>query len=79
MRIKELPQSRGGLLVKIAYWFSRRRYGKILDPLKVMSHHFWVLLSTIAFEMALERAKTVDKRLKELVQLKAAVMAGCPW
>jgi hypothetical protein len=79
MRIKEVSERKGGLLVKIAYWFSRKRIGKIADPLKVMSRHFWVLLGSLAFEMTFERSKKVDTRLKELAQIKVAAMVGCHW
>jgi hypothetical protein len=79
MRIKEMSEGRGGLLVKVAYWFSLRRFGKIADPIKVMCHHLWVLLGSGAFEMAFERAKKVDTRLKELAQIKVAALVGCPW
>jgi hypothetical protein len=79
MRIEEMSQGSGGLLVKVAYWFSRRRFGKIVDPVKVMARHFWVLLGSWAFEMAFERSKNVDARLKELALIKVAAMVGCPW
>jgi hypothetical protein len=79
MRIKEMSESRGGLQVKVAYRFSRKRFGKIVDPIKVICHHFWVLLGAGGFEMACERAKKVDARLKELAQIKVAAMVGCPW
>jgi len=29
MRIEEMSQDRGGLLIKVAYWFSVKRFGKI--------------------------------------------------
>jgi hypothetical protein len=79
MRIKEMPQGSGGLLVKVAYWFSLRWFGKIVDPVKVMCHHLWVLLGSVAFEIAFGRAKEIDTRLKLLAQIKVAAMIGCPW
>jgi hypothetical protein len=79
MRIGEVSQDSGGLLVKVAYWLSRKRFGKIATPLKVMCHHFLVLLGSGAFEMAFERSKKVDWRLKELALIKVATMVGCPW
>jgi len=79
MRIEEMSQGSGGLLVKVANWFSRRRFGKIVDPVKVMARHLWVLLGSWAFEMAFERSKKVDARLKELALIKVAAMVGCPW
>ncbi len=79
MRIEEMSQGKGGLLVKVAYWFSLKRFGKIADPVKVMCRHIWVLLGSGAFEMVVERSKKVDTRLKELAQIKVAALIGCPW
>jgi hypothetical protein len=79
MRIEEMSQGGGGLLVKVAYWFSRRRFGKLVDPVKVLARHSWVLLGSWAFEMAFERSKKVDARLKELALIKVAAMVGCPF
>ncbi len=79
MRIKEMSQDSGGLPVKVAYWFSRKRFRRIVSPVKVICHHSWVLLGSWAFEMAFERSKKVDARLKELALIKVAALVGCPW
>ena len=79
MRIEGVPKNRAGLLTRITYWFSQRQYGKVADPLKVMAHHRWVSFGAGMFELAGQRARLVEPRLKDLAQIKAATLVGCPF
>jgi hypothetical protein len=45
----------------------------------VIGHHPWTLAAVGAFEMALDRSRHVEGRLKELAQIKAATLVGCPF
>jgi 4-carboxymuconolactone decarboxylase len=56
---------------------TRRRFGKDLEPVGVTAHHPTLLSGYSAFELATDRAKKVDARLKDLASTKAALMAGC--
>ena len=78
-RIDGVPESKAGLLVRFAYWFSRRRLGRVPEPLAVAAHHPKILQAYGAYEFALERARLVDKRLKALAGIKAAALVGCPF
>jgi len=55
------------------------RYGRLLEPVAVTALHPEVLDATIAFELQLERAKRLPERLKQLANLKAAALLGCPF
>ena len=79
MRIEGVAQNKAGFLARLTYRFSRRRFGKVADPLKVMAHHHRVLFGASMFELAMDRAKRVEPRLKELAQIKAATLVGCPF
>ncbi len=79
MRIEEVSKSKAGLFVRLAYWFSQRRLGKVADPLKIMGHHAWSSFGYGVFEFASERSRLVKLRLKELAQIKAATLVGCPF
>ena len=79
MRIEGVSSSNAGLFVRLTYWFSQRRFGKVADPLKLMGHHSWVSLGSGVFELASERSRLVELRLKELAQIKAATLVGCPF
>ena len=66
-----------GLFLRLVYWFSRRRFGRDLEPLAVIAHHRGVLMAAGAYEMVIERARLVDQRLKVLASLKTASLIGC--
>ena len=78
-RINGVPKERAGLLVRIAYWLSRRMVGKVPEPLTVTAHHPWIFRAYGAYEVALARARRVDPKLKSLASLKAATRIGCPF
>lgn len=64
-------------LVRFTSWYSRRRFGRVPDPVRVTAHHPLLLAGYGTLELALERSGRVDKRLKELGALKAAALVGC--
>lgn len=78
-RIEGVPGHKAGLMARLAYRFSRRRFGKVPEPLTVIAHHPWLTRGYVAFEMAQERSRLVDRRLKLLAQIKAAALIGCPF
>jgi hypothetical protein len=71
--------ARPGLMARIAYWFSRRRFGRVLEPLTVTAHHPRVMRGYGQMELALEGARTLPKQLKVLAQVRAALRVGCPF
>lgn len=76
-RIEAVPEREVGLFGRFAYWFSRRRFGEVVEPLTVIAHHPRLLLGHSMMELALDRSNLVDDRLKELAVMKAALMVGC--
>jgi hypothetical protein len=38
-RVKLIDDGEGGLLARIAFRQSRRRYGEVMDPIRVMAQH----------------------------------------
>ena len=56
---------------------SRRRLGKVAEPLAVTAHHPRLLFGYGMMEIALEHFHLVDARLKELAAIKSALMVGC--
>ena len=78
-RIKALPEREAGLLARLAYRFSRRRLGEVAEPLAITAHHPRLLPGYCVFELALDRSRRVEERLKELAALKAATLIGCPF
>jgi AhpD family alkylhydroperoxidase len=66
-------------MVRATYFETRRRYGKLLEPLRIFAHHPRLMLGYSALELASEKSKRVDKRLKHLAELRAAMISGCEW
>ena len=74
----EAPQ-RPGLMARIAFFFSRRRFGRVLEPLAVAAHNRKVIRGYGQMELAQEAARSVPKSLKLLAQMRAATRVGCPF
>ena len=67
------------LLNRAVEWYSRRAYGKVLDPARAMAHNRRVLLSTLRFEQGVARWKRLDENLKALAVMASAAAIGCSW
>jgi len=76
-RIQGVPEKDAGWLARVAYRESKKKLGKIAEPIAVTAHHSWILGGYGAYEMALERARKVDAKLKGLAELKVASVVGC--
>jgi hypothetical protein len=76
-RIDGVPKGQAGLAARFAYWHARRRFGKVPEPLTIVAHHSWIFRGYGAYEVALDRSRLVDARLKALASLKAATLVGC--
>src|SRR5262249_56310415 len=67
------------LSYRLASWFSRRRYGAVLDPAAALAHNLRVGWSYSLFELQVERWKRLDPGLKDLAVMAAAANIGCSW
>src|SRR5258706_12597434 len=67
------------LSYRLAAWFSRRRYGTMLDPAAALAHNFRVVRSYGIFELQVERWKRLDSGLKDLAVMSAPASIGCSW
>ncbi|MFC5144127.1 carboxymuconolactone decarboxylase family protein [Streptomyces aureoversilis] len=66
-------------LIRLVQWYSRRTYGKVLEPLMAAAHNRRVLLTTARFEMSLARWNKLDPQLKALAEMASAAAIGCSW
>lgn len=69
----------GSPLVRYAFRESRKRMGRVPEPIKVTAHHPGLMMGYGMLELATERATRVDERTKLLAVLKSAQLSGCPW
>lgn len=77
MRLEPIENPKG-IFLKIAYWFTKRQYGKVMSPLKVIYARKPELLS-----FAMKIAKFEDKQnslspdLRLLIKVATATQNGC--
>lgn len=71
----ETPKS---FFIKIAYWFTKRQYGKVMSPLKVIYARKPELLS-FAMKIAKfeEKQTTLAPELRLLIKVATATQNGC--
>jgi len=76
------PRKKGllsGLLVRLFYWLTKRKLGKVVMPVQITSHHPRILWGYGQMEFAFLGSRLVETSLKNLVQLRAATLIGCPF
>jgi alkylhydroperoxidase family enzyme len=68
------------LIPRIALRYSRRRFGRVVEPVAAAAHHSGVLLAMGALETAAERGwGRLDHGLRWLALQAAAMEIGCSW
>ncbi|MFC7342140.1 carboxymuconolactone decarboxylase family protein [Saccharopolyspora griseoalba] len=78
--IPGVPAKAANPLVKLFYWYSKRRYGAVLDPLAVMAHHPRLLTAAGMAEAGVEKAATaLPASVRELAVYRVATRLGCSW
>jgi alkylhydroperoxidase family enzyme len=64
---------------RLAAWFSRRRLGRVAEPVAAWSHHTGVLLTLIRLELRVQRWRRLDTGLQALALMASATRIGCAW
>src|SRR5580692_1597056 len=88
-RIEGVAKSQAGPVVKLVYRFGPRamrkltgrdpRTGSGLEPIEVWAHQPKMMVGMGRFNQAIRKGKSVDERLKNLIELKGAQMIGCEY
>ena len=60
-------------------WYTKRTYGRTMEPAGILAHHRRLLLGIAAAGRALEKSHAVPRRLRELAMLRSAQVTGCEW
>jgi AhpD family alkylhydroperoxidase len=76
-RIEGVPPQRASLTARLAWRSIQRRLGKVSDTWRIVAHHPWVMRGWGAFELALDRSRLVDAKLKALAEIKVSMLVGC--
>ncbi len=88
-RINGVKQADAGLKIKLVYRFGPRMIKKLtgrepqngsgLEPMEIWAHQPKMMFGMGKFNQAVRKAKFVDERLRNLVELKGAQMIGCEY
>jgi AhpD family alkylhydroperoxidase len=86
-RIQGVSRSNAGPMVKLVYRLGPRMMKKLtgrrpqtgsgIEPMEIWAHQPKMMFAMGRFNQALRKGKSVDQRLKNLVELKGAQMIGC--
>src|ERR1700760_366930 len=85
-RIEGVSRSQAGPVVKLAYRFGPRAMKKLtgrdpqagngIEPVEIWAHQPKMMMGMGMFNQAVRSGKSVDERIKNLVELKGAQMIG---
>jgi alkylhydroperoxidase family enzyme len=88
-RIEGVSKSQAGPIVKLVYRFGPRMMRKMtgrdpqtgngIEPMEIWAYQPKMMMGMGWFNQAVRSGKTVDERIKNLVELKGAQMIGCEW
>ena len=86
-RIKGVQQADAGLKIKLVYRFGPKMMKKLtgrapqtgsgIEPMEIWAHQPKMMFGMGKFNQAVRKRKSVDERLRNLVELKGAQMIGC--
>jgi alkylhydroperoxidase family enzyme len=86
-RIEGVSKSEAGPMVRLVYRFGPRMMKKLtgrepqvgsgMEPMEIWAHQPKMMVGMGRFNQAVRKGKSVDQRLKYLVELKGAQMIGC--
>jgi hypothetical protein len=76
------PQDAGflsGLLVRFVYWMTKKKLGRVVEPLRIVAHHTGLLWGYGQMEQSFAGSHTVEETLKSLAENRTATLVGCPF
>jgi alkylhydroperoxidase family enzyme len=77
---RELTQQPSGLVARLAWWYSRRTFGQIVEPTRAVALHRGVAIGFGAIEMTAARTwNRLDPHLRHLAIQCASGAVGCSW
>ena len=71
--------SQAGWITRLLYRALKKRIGRVSKAKTLAAHHTPTLLASTWMDAVCASARTVSPVLKELVQLKVAMLVGCPF
>lgn len=68
-----------GLWVRFAYWMTKRKMKKLIEPVRIVAHHPGILWGYAQMEQAIAGSHRVPEALKNLAEIRVATLVGCPF
>ena len=78
-RIRGVDGKHASPFVRLAYFMTKRRLGRVIMPIRIKAHHPRLLRGYAHMEMAQQAARGVPLSLKALVDVYVARLIGCPF
>jgi alkylhydroperoxidase family enzyme len=88
-RIQGVAKQQAGPMVRLVYRFGPRMMKKMtgrapqtgtgMEPVEIWAHQPKMMMGTFKFNQAVRKGKSVDERIKNLIELKGAQMIGCEY
>ncbi len=78
-RVHGATTGEAGWLTRLVYWALRKKMGIVPISKNLAAYHTPTLLASTWMDAVCGSSRTVPTVLKELAQLKVAVLAGCPF
>jgi hypothetical protein len=78
-RIQGVGDREAGFLTRLIYRVFRKNLGSVPKSKRLAAYHTPTLLASTWMDVVNASARTVPAPLKEIGQLKAALIAGCPF
>lgn len=78
-RSQGVQDNEAGLLTRILFWFAKRHLGHVPLGMRVRAFDSKYFRHAVRMDLYAASRGTVPMHLKELAQLKVALMVGCPF
>ena len=79
LRSQGIQDHEAGLITRIIFWLAKRRLGRVPLGMRVRALDPKLFRHIVRMDLYGASQGTVPTRLKELAQLKVAIMVGCPF
>ncbi|PPK69145.1 carboxymuconolactone decarboxylase family protein [Actinokineospora auranticolor] len=79
-RITGVSAGQAGPVLRVLFWFAKKRFGAVPEPFAVTAHHRGLLLASVRHELSVQRAsKALPANVRELAVYRVAQTVGCSW
>jgi hypothetical protein len=78
-RIEGIRDKQANLFTRSVYGATRRKIGRVPESVRITAHQPRLLAALGGMELAQEGMRSVDPVIEALVDIRAAMLIGCPF